>query len=369
MRSSKNLLFFSLFSCTITLCISLLYYNFFSVELNSFGENIEKNGFQSIIIPDTILYYSTIDFQNVIQSIFLSAVKNTIGPSFIWYISNGNWEYTILINGILLFLTSRYIIFLSQKLKIKQSKTLVSLLILIIQPNTIFYMIGALKEIPSMFLLTGFVYYFLERKYIKLFFFMILLVTFRTQLVFPLVFVLILRFLSIKKSTKMSLCIMILISAFYPILKELTIFANGAADVYREIESGSGLGQKIEYIRSNVPVLSILAILIRIFQTITEPVFIFFKISENGNFQIFRFVMVSSFFLMGYYFIHCLKNIYLSLKHKIIVNPDIAWILAIIILIGFPTAGFSFIQYRYLYPLFPLILISANCNFNNFKKI
>ena len=80
------------------LLLSYQYLDYFYAYL-AHGEWLDlENGFTRILIPDTFIYKSIIDTDNVWLSIILSGVKNTIGPSFIWYAAQFDWFIVLFIN-------------------------------------------------------------------------------------------------------------------------------------------------------------------------------------------------------------------------------------------------------------------------------
>src|SRR6266568_9440881 len=82
----------SLFAFFLSLCAFLLswsHYVYFSEALSN-DEWESVSGFARIVIPDTFLYKDVLDFSDPLTSLVLAGVKNTVGPSLIWYVADGN---------------------------------------------------------------------------------------------------------------------------------------------------------------------------------------------------------------------------------------------------------------------------------------
>ena len=77
--------------------IGFFYIQYFHASLSS-NEYEHVNGFTRIVIPDSFLYKDIIDVDNILVSIGLSGVKNTIGPSTLWVLADFNWYVVFCIN-------------------------------------------------------------------------------------------------------------------------------------------------------------------------------------------------------------------------------------------------------------------------------
>ena len=175
---------------TLLIIVSWFYLDYFYPYLIT-GEWLDlDNGFTRIIVPDTFIYERTIDKDNVLMSIIFSSVKNTIGPSLIWFFSGYNWYVVLLLNSIFVWLI---LLFLEKNLKFYgvNSKKIYSVVVVFsLLPSTTFYMIGSLKELPTMLFLLMILFFANTKKWILLGLAILLLILFRYQFIF--VFILIL---------------------------------------------------------------------------------------------------------------------------------------------------------------------------------
>jgi hypothetical protein len=341
--------------------VSFLYYSFFAEALNS-QEWLDVKGFTRIIIPDSFLYRDLIDKDNILDSLLQSNVKNAIGPSLIWIIAQSDWVLTLFFNAMVLFATLLYTSGIAKILGVKNSSARYSMVLLAFLPSTVYHSVGALKEIPSMLFVTGFFFHYLKQERFQCFFYAVMGVMFRSQVLF----VLGIFFVSDKFHKKPLLCavsILLLISAIYPILN-VSLFASEASQIYREDQisasGGGSLGALVEGVRGSVPILSIFAILFRVLQSIFEPFISFWNqkgFLEQDSISLIYLIYFVSLALILRHWLVFLKNTIVLLFNPVSVSENIIKIHLICLSFVFPVGGFSFIHHRYLYPVTALILI------------
>ena len=340
--------------------LSITYYNYFSIYLEQ-DQFTNILGFTRVVIPDTFIYKSVLDdTSNIFQSIIISSVKNTIGPSLIWALVLKNWTIVILLNTLILLISIIRLIRIARILNLNYFNLNLYYIILFL-PITLYFSIGSLKEIPCFFGLISFYYFYIKGLKFKIILYFSFLFIFRYQLAFPLLcFIFFDRFKIniLNTSTLFLIAIMI----FYPFFS-FNILASDATIIFREGSDTSGkLGTIVENIRSNIPFLSFFAIIFRCIQTIYEPLFTFLKIFsfyEDGDLNIFSlFQFISTLILFPFWYTF-FKRLIIILKNKYIFEQNIIRLYSFCLLFIIPTAGFSFIQTRYLYPIVGLLIIAT----------
>ena len=345
------------------LFLSYLYLDYFYVYLVN-GEWFGlENGFTRVLVPDTFLYKSVIDVDNVWLSIILSNVKNTIGPSSIWYVAQFDWFIVLFINIVIVWFI---LVFFEKNLNyygVSPRVIQYTVLVFALLPSTSFYAIGALKELPTMLLLLMFVYFYNRRRLFILLWVSAALIVFRYQLIVILLgTIAITRFND--RSFRFALFVIVAVSVVYPAITFFGVLEVEATDRFRSWQTGTA-GAVIENIRNNYYGFSFFAIVARVLQSLFEPLLTFALNSgeylyEEGAFSIYRFVQISTIIIMIPYIyktVFKMINMYRMdgyLHHS--TNTIYVLTLLSTVLVG----GFSFIHHRYLLPFFPLIMIAAN---------
>ena len=334
---------------------------YFSEALNN-GEWRGVYGFTRIIIPDTFQYLHIIYYSDPIMAMVVSGVKNTIGPSLIWFMTNGNWVLTSLVNSILFFIGLMYFAKTAQLFGVRSRKIRSIMVLLALLPATLYYSVGALKEIPTLVFLSGFFYHYLQREHIKWLLFAMLLVLFRYQLGASLLLFIVADQFN-KRSLNIVILVLIFIAAVFPYLQEVSIFTSGATEYYRAVFGvESSIGGMIEFVRDTVPGVSLFAVLIRIFQTIFEPFLTFFRnptFYEYGDISILTVTYVVSQAMLLRYWLSFMKRIGLIIRNQNRIPRNIKRLYMLCLVTVVPTAGFSFIHHRYLYPVTALVILAC----------
>jgi hypothetical protein len=335
---------------------------FFADALN-YGDWIDVKGFTRIVVPDTFIYKSVIENQNLLTALADTSVKNTLGPSTIWYFANGDWIIASCLNSFCLFFVLLYVTKIATILKIKNNQIKTLLIILSLLPSTIYHSVGALKEIPTMLFLTGFFYHYIKKQNTRWIIYTLMGTFFRSQFILVVsIFLLSNRFQH--KSLLVSFYILFIISAAYPLL-HLDVLSSESTAIYREeasAVSGGSFGAFVEVIRSSIPVASFFAIIIRIFQSVFEPIITFLStrsLFEEGSFSIILIAYLSSVIICIKAWIIFPKTILLSIKKSCDIDMNKIKLYTLCVSFIYPVGGFSFIHHRYLYPVMGLLLLAG----------
>jgi hypothetical protein len=366
-KISNNRLVLPFFLSFTTFSISCCYYLFFSEAINS-GEWLDVKGFTKIIIPDSFLYLDVLNAEETLQSLIESNVKNTIGPSIIWFLVQKNWIMASLFNSILLLFTFLYLLKIADILEIEEKKLNIVMLTLALLPSTIYHSVGVLKEIPCMLFLVGFFYHYLKNDRVLCLLYTAAATIFRGQLALVLGIFWISNLLrNIFKYNHLLFVwyIFLAISALYPFL-QIGAFESDSTAVYREQANGGGLiGSFVESVRNSIPIVSIIAILFRICQTVFDPLLILIlqgSLLENGFVSLIHVMYLSSLVVClpaWFSFYNRIKKMILNRNHYSVDKNTIS-LYAFCLSFIYPVGGFSFIHYRYLYPITALLLVAGS---------
>ncbi len=346
--------------------ISWSYYEYFSEALNNYNW-LGVGGFTRIIIPDTFVYLSVIDSPNPIVSIMLAGVKNTIAPSLIWFVTDGNWVRVLFVNSACLLIGLIYFAKTAQLFNVPRQKIWGMMFLLALLPATIYYTIGALKEIQTLVFLTGFIYHYLKGDRIRWLLFAALIVFFRYQLAASLfLFLFADRFN--KRSLNVTIIVLFFLSAGYPFIKWFQIFSTESTEYYRfAFGEETSLGGIVEQVRNTLPGISVFAVLIRTFQSIFEPLLSFIKeptFYEDGDLSIINIVnLTSSVMLLRIWFLF-LKRMVLICGNQAGLHRNVIRLYMLCLVTIIPIGGFSFIHHRYLYSVTSIVLLASVIRFH-----
>jgi len=155
----------------------------------------------------------------------------------------------------------------------------------------------------------------------------------------------------------------IALSLIYPVIISFGMLEMEAVERFRSSQTET-YGAIIENIRNNYYGFSFFAIVVRVLQTLFEPMFGFIPnpieyFYEEGMFSIFRFVQVSTILIMMPYIYKTVFKMINLYRLDGYLHNSINALYVIILLSFFLVGGFSFIHHRYLVPFFPLIMIAA----------
>jgi hypothetical protein len=341
--------------------IGFFYIQYFHTSLSS-NEYEHVNGVTRIVIPDAFLYKDIIDVDNIFVSIGLSGVKNTIGPSLLWILADFNWYIVFCMNLVFLLLIVYYMERLAEQYGIRKSSAQYAVIATLLMPVICYYSIGALKELPTTFMLLGFVYYTNTSRFRLATIFVITLFLFRYQLLV----VLLLFFFGLqfgKNQLKFTLTLLMALSAIFPILIFADLTSSSTTQLYREEYGVAGsLGGIVEVVRNEIFIVSAAAVIVRVFQSLFEPFISLLGTAsfyENGSFSVFTFSHVISLVIMVPYIINFAKRFVASFDKRSPPSLMTQKIYSLLLILLFTVGGFSFIHHRYLVPIFPLLIIAS----------
>jgi hypothetical protein len=132
---------------------------------------------------------------------------------------------------------------------------------------------------------------------------------------------------------------------------------------YRDLFGAAGsAGGWVESVRETVPVASAGAVLIRIVQSIFEPLLAFGRrpsFIEDGSISIWGLALVGAALILLRYWLTFIRRLVIMIIEKPRVDREVTQLYTFCLVFIFPVAGFSFIQSRYLYPVTVLMLVAA----------
>lgn len=360
MISLNGWVFIKIFLLCFLTAVGYLYINFFEVSLVN-GDWLSVDGFARIIVPDTLIYSGIIDLDNIFASIFFSGIKNTFIPSLLWVLSGFDWYIVFFINILLICYIVFYMGRLARQYQIPWNKAQLAIVVFLLLPTTVYYTVGALKELPMALLMLAGLYYFNLKKFKVALLMIALLVMVRYQLAVVVILLLIVG--RSRKPMRVAVFVMFSLAAIYPILSSFDILSAEVAEAYRdEFGVPGSIGGVVEDVRNNFYLISAFAIVIRVFQSLFEPiigVFQDFTFYENNDLSVYRIAHVFSTVMVLpyiYMFMRKLKSIVFA-KTKI--RKDVQTIFALLFISLISVGGFSFIHGRYLIPFFPLLIIAS----------
>lgn len=352
-------LFVALILSVLVLLLSWSYYAVFSKEINN-HKWIYEGKFTKIIIPDTYDYQRVIGDSKSIVDLILSERKNTIGPALIWLAADNKWGRVLFANSVFLFLGLMYFAKTAQLFNVPGQKIWAMMALLALLPTTVYYSVGALKEIPTLVFLSGFIYHYLKGERLKWLLFALMTVLFRFQLGSSLLLFLVADRFN-KRSLIIAFIVLIFVSGIYPYIKWLPVFNLWSTLSMRPVGVET-LGGLVENVRNTMPVISVFAVLIRDFQTIFEPLLGFIKrptFYEWGYLSIYSIVNFASSVLFLRYWLLFIKRMVLILRDQSGLHRNVIRLYMLCLVTIVPIGGFSFIHHRYLYPVTSIVLLAS----------
>lgn len=361
--SIKKTTLVAIFISLALLGLTLAYINFFLNDLTSRNWQSTEN-YTRIVIPDTYIYSDIVSISSSYLQWAFAGVKNALVPSMLWQIAgSNNWIGMAALNVILVFITLIYTQKILENIFEIDSKEIKYIIIIMgLLPSVLYHSIGALKEIPTLLALTCFFYFFIKKHTIKWLVIAMFIVLLRYQIIFPLViFICLAKFA--KKPFLSAVIIMAVISAIYPVILNFSIFSATETSLFRE-ESTGNIGSIIEATRNTIPIASIPAVLIRTAQSILEPFFT--ALGSHGFFEGQKISILQLSYLTSLaitipaWFRFCKHSFLLAkLSKQNKYSREKQLLMALILLYIIPVGGFSFIHYRYIFPVTALLLIAS----------
>ena len=340
--------------------IGEIYIDYFYNALQN-SEWLDVDGYTRIVIPDTFLYLKAIRDDGFLSVLF-SDVKNAIGPCLLWLISGYDWRIVLLLNVSFLALLVHYMQCIFEFHNIQGNKAKIAILSFLSMPMVLYYSVGSLKEIPMMLILTASYFYYIKNRLGILLILSAVMVAFRYQIIVIIIIMLLTH--KFKQDRIWALLIMLLLaSAFYPLLYSLSILSADAVEIFREESGEAGsIGAAVEYIRRDVYFFSLFAVIFRVFQSLLEPIIVFMKrlsFFEDGSFSVIYFVELMSIIIMLPYLFIFFRKIFLTLYLRARLSDQAIFLYGFSITYVFLVGGFSFIQHRYLIPVFPILIMAS----------
>jgi len=341
--------------------------------------DVSKSGnFSRIVVPDSILYRqiaeslvsdridpvllgqvtSQLQLSDITEmSFFFLATRNYFGPSFLGYLMSSIRFGDLFINIILVGSTGVIFVKLLGLLNISST---IPLWVLFLNPETIYYSQGFLKEIPCLFLTAMFVYFLLIRKYLRCLLPITLVLLVRYQIAVIFLMILFLEIVPLRYRYKCLQYPLFVFFALLPLLyKTLLNRAVVGYYLYREESGpGTGIGAAIAYLQFNFPFFGYIGVPIRFFQTMIEPfpAMVLFSDGE-GVINLYYCILSASMIMMSPFyslFFNQLFNIVIRGRREIF-SYDISKIILTIAMYLLTVGVNTFISHRFIYPIVPLM--------------
>lgn len=290
--------------------------------------------FAKYLVPDVFLYKQISESGS---SIFLNilAVKNSGYSVLLWTIFE-DWFTVYLFNFILVLLTiKRWVVFTGRKLSWFE-------ILIFVNPLWCYYSLGPTKEIPLLFLITLLITSRHVSWKVNLLLLAITLIRLHLGALFCFIAVLV-------KYPKLRVTGVVVILTIFPLISE--VFANfrGSEMEYRDNIEGLGIGSFIEYLKNDVILLSLPAIIFRAVQLVTEPFLSFIK-----NFGFYQNKISVIHWLEFYTFIIIMIKVFTSKTLTLVFlwRSELGSLLLMI-------SAFSFLHWRYVLILIPFLVFYA----------
>lgn len=325
-----------------------------------------SNYCSQVFLPDSAKYMALAESKYIFDKQW-----NTIGISILYKYVDEYFPYFYF--SLIMYFTSNY--FLLKTLDNKgmlRGRGMYLFLVFYMLPSSVYYVQSPTKEVFLYFVVCLFLYFLDVSSKIK-----------KTIFIFSTLFLRLqygLAFLSsyFSKSFKMvkidvvflTKFIFVLAVASLFILYRLPVFETylQAGSDYLEFEQqGTGFGGVLRGLEQNIPLVGLITVPIKILQNISDP-FPMFNLYYHGAYNFYSIKDVLTFFISGYVSIFVYVVFFLSFFKKMTHsffytknNYQCYIMLSVVyLLVGMNT----FVQGRYLYPLFPLFLyIYLGCSF------
>jgi len=344
-----------LLSLLALLALAAVLYVYAFINLLEIGETV-GHGFQAIVQSDTILFRDI--YQNFNIGAYLDAnVKNTVFPAVIWSAIDGNWYISIIVNIAFLFGAAIYLRRIAEQLEINVNYKI--MLFLVFLPETFIYLIGILKEIPTLLFFSATTFYFLKKQWYKFLLCLLFLTLFRYQFIFSLALFVFGYKIFGRNNIRFLFVVFAVLSASYPLLVN-TVQGLGLEDarLYREIGAGLGIGAWVESIQLNVYGISFFATIVKFFQMMVEPWPALNLYDESGVNIIAILYAISAVIWLPIWFKY-FRHVFYAIRKPGSLTRDQNVILCISFSFLIMVALNSFVHHRYLYPGMGLILLIA----------
>ena len=315
-------------------------------------------------MPDTFLYLSIADSiakaESVAEIRQAGVGTNSIAPGLVWLICQRNWYLVSLFNTVcfvyVLIYTRRLVVLLDPFHRHEYYS--IGLILTVV---CMYYSVGALKEIPTLLGFTAFVYCFLKKQRTRALMWFTFLTAFRFQFayVIPALYAL----SKVRRNPlRLTFVGLAIVGALFPLISFLDVFTPDALGRYRLGQNPGSLGAQIEFVRGNILGLSLVAILIRVLQSILEPLIRFLSalsFYEEGSLSVFHVHAALVLLLM-------LRTWIVVLFKRFRLTSDtyasFGILCSFVAVAVFATGGAGLISHRFLVPVYGLLLVAAHVN-------
>ena len=349
-------------------CVTaLLAYSFGHIYV--FGAALDEEswehvfGFTRIIIPDTFRYLAIANAENAAEFFLLVGTRNSIGPSLVWLIFQENWYLVSIFNTIcflfVLIYTKRLIILLDSSQKSKCYS--VSLILTLV---CMYYSVGSLKEIPTLLGITAFVYHFLTKQKTKALMWFLFLTLFRFQFSYIIIPVYLLSKVR-RNPLRLTLISLVVVGMIFPLISVLDVFMSEDVKYFRTPDKMGSLGAQVEFVRDHVFGLSLFAIIIRMVQTILEPLIYFLNtlsFYEDGSLGLYQVHSAVVLLLMLRAWGSVLFGRLGLISDRDGCSANVGIFYSFLAIAIFTIGGTGLLSHRYLVPVYGLLLVAAHVN-------
>jgi len=134
--------------------LAALYYVESFEPFFSFSDYRRHPGWNRVIIPDTF-FYQQIGLSSEFSDWWSSGIKNSFGPSAIWWLGRNNYTLVMVLNLAMLSRIPFYFVRICESVGIEKKRARSVALVATFLPASLYHLFGGLKEVPTMLLLLG----------------------------------------------------------------------------------------------------------------------------------------------------------------------------------------------------------------------
>jgi hypothetical protein len=273
--------------------------------------------FTRAFIPDSEIYKAHAHiFAEQGFSAFVG-LKNYLAPTLMAYLMADVRYGDLILNILFVGWTGIVVVQLLRAAKINSP---VPIYLVMLNPATIYYSQGYLKEIPSLLVFTVFLFSFIRKRYLLSIAAIIAASIVRSQIGLVLGVLFILRLVPPRWKVVVPLVLVIIAISAAPLLYSTVFFEEvSAAEAYRLEQPGQGLGRMMEEGMFRIPLFGIIALPIRIMQNLFEPfpnIVFYEKIEGSETFNIFSFVLIGTALLMAPFYVRFFSLCFRYLRNQ-----------------------------------------------------
>lgn len=309
------------------------------------------------IVDDALVYQS---FQDNPRGVLEENLKNYIGPVMLAYLMRGIPAGDFWINAVFVALSGLVLLKLLKLMNINRSWPL---LFLFLNPETIFYSQGFLKEVPMQLAFLLFVYGFLKKNYLVVVLGVGLAVLFRYHIAVLMGVILVFYWLPYRNKVREAFWLSFILFLFMPLFYDLVAegFLSASAEYYTQ-GSVFGLGQWLTRGMQNLPLFGYIALPLHGLQNLLEPfpaVTLFVR--GPGIINVGFLMMAGSLFVMvSFYIVFIVQSwrLVTGAYRKDFSQPMVKLLLILMLTVLFMGVS-PFVHHRYLFLILPLLPLLA----------